>query len=95
MRANYSSWSAKHQTETDESDNELWDKTEAKHPAVHWWWNQRTVNFKHGAYCYLCDKMIATWDSKFPMTAAAQRAIMEHRQMHINNLRGGKDNNGK
>jgi hypothetical protein len=93
MRANYMSWSARQQESCDESDNDLWMETEEKHPSVHWWWNQRTVGFKHGAYCYLCDKLIATWDGKYGMTKKARDAVMRHKKWHLEQLQEGENKN--
>jgi hypothetical protein len=87
--ADFESWAARQQPEVTEEDNELWKLTESAHPLVHFWWNRRVKGFKTGAYCYVCDKMIATWDGKYPMTVAAINAVMEHRKKHIDKLKGG------
>ncbi len=82
-RANFNSWAAKQQSETSEEDNSLWNATEKKHPLCHWWWGRRIMGYKTGAYCYLCDKMIVTWDGKYPIPVKARKAIMEHRRNHL------------
>jgi hypothetical protein len=88
-RANFESWPAKRQLFTNDYDNELWKLTEANHPLVAWWWNQRTdiSTGKRGAYCYICDKIICTFDGRWPMTRRAIIDVMKHREAHIQQLK--------
>jgi hypothetical protein len=51
------------------------------HRAVLWWWGERKIDGAAGAYCYLCDAMIVTWDTRWPMTREAEQAILEHRDL--------------
>lgn len=50
-----------------------------RHPAVRWWWGERVVAGTNGAYCYLCERLIATWARKYPTPKAAIAQIIEHR----------------
>ena len=54
-----------------------------KHPRVRGWWGRRWLDGTNGARCYICDEFIATWSSRWPMTAGAKSKIAVHRQMHI------------
>ena len=85
-------WPERHQTETGEIDKVLTKIAKVHHPHVVWWWNQKLVDFHREAYCYICEKSLATWDSKYPMTVAAQKAVDAHRKQHIANLKGDKHN---
>jgi hypothetical protein len=73
------SWAEKHQPDVLAGDFTLREQARLRHPAVLWWWGDRTVGERHGAYCYLCDDFIVTYDSRWPMTREAERAILEHR----------------
>lgn len=48
-------------------------------PGVRWWWGARQVGDRFGALCYLCDELIASWHRHYPMTRAAVRAVLDHR----------------
>lgn len=37
----------------------------------------------NGAWCYLCDRPIATWSSRWPVTEQAKALICLHRMSHI------------
>lgn len=37
----------------------------------------------NGAWCYLCDRPIATWSSRWPPTEQAKARIALHRTLHI------------
>jgi len=54
-----------------------------RHPAVRWWWGQRVIAKVNGAYCYLCDKHVATWARAWPITNIAVGFILGHRDAHI------------
>jgi len=38
---------------------------------------------RQGAWCYVCEKPIATWSSRWPMTEQAKAAVELHRLQHI------------
>lgn len=50
-----------------------------RHPGVRWWWAERALGGRRGAYCYLCDRFITPGTVRAPLTRAAQAAILEHR----------------
>lgn len=52
------------------------------HPTVSWWWGMRKVGNDFGAYCYLHDAMVVTWNRRYPMTLKAKVAIGNHRAEH-------------
>lgn len=54
---------------------------------VAWWWGARAGRDGFGAWCYLCDRRIVTWSRRWPPTRTAIRAVMEHRTMHLQELR--------
>lgn len=50
-----------------------------RHDRIRWWWGQRIIDGSNGAYCYLCDRLIVTWQRSRPITLQAIAAILEHR----------------
>lgn len=39
--------------------------------------------YRNGAWCYLCMSPIASWSSRWPMTAQARAAVQRHRTQHL------------
>lgn len=69
---------------TSSADYALTDRARIAHPAVRWWWGIRRVGpSTDGARCYLCDVVVAEWDSHWPITAAALGAVALHRRGHV------------
>ena len=81
-------WPARAQTETNSRDLVLTAAATRRHPGVHWWWNQRKIGKTHGAYCYLCDRHVATWARKWPITDKAVEEVMRHRGLHLAQKKG-------
>lgn len=79
-------FAARQQSEISLSDLALWDQARELHRLVKWWWGQRQATSGREAVCYVCGKVLAKWDSKWPMTAAAKREVMEHRALHVGEL---------
>lgn len=50
-----------------------------RHPTARWWWGVRERDHGRGAWCYLCERMVQTWDTRYPLTGAARAAIVAHR----------------
>ena len=65
------------------ADMVLTEEARLNTPRVRWWWGRRWRDGQNGAWCYLCDRMIATWSSKWPMTLTAVRAVNRHRRQHL------------
>lgn len=84
--ANSESWPARQQSVVDDWDDKLWDQTEMNHPRVVWWWNQKQMQNGWGAFCYVCDQPIATWNRLWPMTQTAKDLVMAHRLEEIQQL---------
>ena len=92
LRDELQCWPARQQQEANESDLVLKRRATIHHPHARWWWNQKTENFHREAYCFLCDKPLATWDSKYPITVTAIKAVEEHREQHLKELREENEN---
>jgi len=73
------SWAERHQPELLAGDFALTEQARLAHPAVRWWWGARQVGFTYGAWCYLCEALITTWDRKWGMPAKAGETVLEHR----------------
>ena len=76
-------WPARVQGEVLATDLVFRERAQRRHPGVRWWWNQRTVEHVHGAWCYLCDQHVATWARRFPVTNAAVKEVVAHRAWHL------------
>lgn len=61
----------------------LWDRARERHPGVRWWWGLRQIEHHRGAFCYVCDRMVAVWDTRYPVTETARAVIIEHRAEHL------------
>jgi hypothetical protein len=48
-----------------------------------WWWGRNRATSPRGAWCYLCDKLIRSYDVSSPMSHAARCDIMAHRAWHV------------
>lgn len=70
-------------------DYQLWDQAVAAHPGVFWWWNPRKTQRGAGAYCYLHDALIYTYDIGRGVTNNVRLAVMEHRAEHYLTSRPG------
>lgn len=54
-----------------------------RHDRIRWWWGERIIEGANGAYCYLCDRLVATWQRSRPTTRQAVAAILAHRDEHL------------
>lgn len=63
-------------------DLDLRELARLRHPAARWWWGERVIDGRNGAYCYLCDQLIATWARSWPTPEAAMIVVREHRLLH-------------
>jgi hypothetical protein len=79
-------WAARQQDETDEFDEWLTRDAQKRHPRAQWWWGNKADGVRNGAWCWVCDTWIATWDRRWAMTRAAKDAVMLHRRDHQNDL---------
>lgn len=77
------SWAERHQRLVDARDLVLVDQARRRHPTVRWWWGQRMTPGGNGAYCYVCDELLVTWQRSRPMTLAARTAVAFHRLHHM------------
>lgn len=73
---------ARRQIDVTTLDYALTDYARLRHDRIRWWWGERAGDDYHGALCYVCDRLIVTWDTRYPITGAAQAAIQEHRRSH-------------
>lgn len=64
-------------------DDRLTTLARRTHPGVRHWWGRRWHEGRHGAYCYLCDSLITTWDGRHPITAGARAMVSVHRLHHV------------
>lgn len=76
-------WAALQQPVRDHIDFLLTEQARAGVRTIAWWWGKRQKDGKAGAYCYLCDDWIVSWDVRWPMTDTAKRIVDEHRKHHI------------
>lgn len=67
------------QGEVTVTDLHLANLAQLRHPAVRWWWAERQVGDRRGAWCYLCESFITPGTVRAPITRAAQAAILAHR----------------
>lgn len=58
-------------------------RARAGNPRRRWWWGIRTRDGRSGAWCYLCDRFVATWSGRWPATVTASLEIAAHRTDHI------------
>lgn len=73
---------AREQAEIIPADYVMTEAARVRHPAVRWWWGERRVENANGAYCYLCDRLVATWDRRWPTPALAIEIVLLHRSHH-------------
>ena len=71
-------------------DYQLWDAAISRHRGVFWWWNPRKTQRGTGAYCYLHDQLICTYDIGRGVTHNVRLAVMEHRAEHYLAARPGQ-----
>jgi hypothetical protein len=74
---------AREQAEISTDDLALTERARLRHPAARWWWGERLTAGTNGAYCYLCDRHVATWQRSYPTPEVAILAILEHRAEHL------------
>lgn len=67
---------------SDTFDRLLWQDAQGSHRGVHWWWAPRQTRRGAGAYCYLHDALIYTYDIGRGVTHNVRLAVMEHRAEH-------------
>lgn len=76
------SWAESMQLVVDKEDAHILELARANHQLIAWWWGRRQTSENHGAYCYVCDAVVASWDPRWPMTEAAKRKVQDHREYH-------------
>lgn len=54
-----------------------------RHDRIRWWWGERRLDGWHGAWCYLCDRAIVSWDTRYPITNEARATILAARDWHL------------
>ena len=79
-------FAARQQSEIGHADLALTFKAQELHRLAKWWWGQRQADTGREAVCYVCGQVLAKWDGKWPMTAAAKHRVMEHRALHVYEL---------
>lgn len=57
----------------------LTERARLRHPAARWWWGVRKGPGAGGAYCYLCDAFIVSWDTRWAMPLRARWEVLRHR----------------
>lgn len=72
-------WAQRVQLEVTPADLVLAELARHLHPAVRWWWGERRDGEQNGAYCYLCDRFVATWHHRWPIPKRASQEIVDHR----------------
>lgn len=75
---------------TTDLDMELWRRASDLSPAVVWWWGIRLKSGERGAWCYLCRSLIHGYDVGRGVTAAARKAVMDHRMDHHDRIKAAK-----
>lgn len=65
-----------------EWEDDLYDKARQRRHTIAWWHGYRMTPVAFGDYCYVCDKQVATWSRRWPITRAAQEAIEAHKMFH-------------
>ena len=79
------------QGRSDRRDNSLTDLARQRTPGIRHWWGRRWREGRNGAWCYICERFVITWDSHYPITEGARRVIAAHRSGHIAaDLRGSR-----
>lgn len=63
-------------------DEALWREAMRAHRKISWWWGATKSRGQTGAWCYLCEDMVHSYDAGRPMTLTARGAIMAHRATH-------------
>lgn len=87
---------ARMQEDVTATDHQITDLARLSRPAVRWWWGERKREGGRGAYCYLCDRMVVTWDTRFPITEQARRTITTHRdRVHVPGAIAGSTDAGR
>ena len=76
-------WAARQQRTVNGWDELFTLRVQVEHPRVAHWWGQRTVGNVHGAWCYICDRMVTSWARSYPVTYMARATIEAHRNEHI------------
>jgi hypothetical protein len=73
------SWAERQQGDVTATDYQLASLAAAARPGVRWWWGERHDAGEAAAWCYLCDRRIASWARRWPITRTAQRELIRHR----------------
>lgn len=68
------------------ADWRLWEAAKEPRPTVAWWWGMRSDLKPNGAYCYICDKPIWTYNVQAGLSRPARRAVMAHRKLHLDQI---------
>ena len=79
-------WARQQQLESGPEDDRLRLRAQAAHGGRKHWWGRRSRDQQQGAFCYLCETFITTWDGRYPITDAARATIALHRSEHVQAL---------
>lgn len=75
---------------TTPADWRLWEAAKRVRPSVVWWWGMRSDLKPNGAYCYICERPIWTYNVQAGLSRPARRAVMAHRKSHLDQLPAGE-----
>jgi hypothetical protein len=89
--ANKASWQKQTYAERNQwysttMDRRLTDVANTRAQRVLWWWGQVKAVAPRGAWCYVCNEMIHTYDVSSMMSHAARVSVMSHRAFHVQAL---------
>lgn len=73
---------------TTRNDASLYRQVLAKGRRSAWWWGAARTERGTGAYCYLCEQVIHTYDLTRGITHPGRVAVMAHRGRHLKQLLG-------
>lgn len=76
-------YAARNQWYFNESDTTLWNTAAQTNRRISWWWGMRKARPPRGAWCWICDDLIYSYDVAGDMSAVARAAVMEHRAGHL------------
>lgn len=68
---------------TTPADWALWRQASKAKPTVAWWWGSRRDLTPGGAYCYVCDAVMHSYDVSRGLTRRGRLVIMQHRYGHM------------
>lgn len=63
-------------------EDELYERARRNRRMVAWWHGYRMTPVAFGDVCYICNRTVATWSRRWPITRKAQRLIETHKMFH-------------